>query len=141
MYIIELIFADMHHSGLVVNGVVAFMLPLVLALFLFQRRKESVEKLKQHEDSELGPKYTLVERTLSGRILALLAARRILQDDEKAAVQPQQLPSPSPPAETKASFLSCLCGAGKPQVDFRAKSPQKSLKTPPVIPSSFPTSG
>ena len=120
-------------AGLVINGIVAFLLPLVLAIFTYSARKKSLLKVQILEDREMGCTSALVKRTPSGRILALLKSRLTTSNltsstllsalDQTQTVlsqkSPQELLQPSPKVSQKVSVQdtkakakagwSCLC--------------------------------
>lgn len=111
-------------TGLVVNGLVAFILPLVLAIFTYNARRNSLAKLKKLEDEEVGYISSLVKRTPSGRILALLSSR--LQRSNLSSKPLLTAALDNPPSSSQRSSLAvsgasllpgwwpCLCSSSKP---------------------------
>ena len=55
-------------TGLVVNGIVAFVMPLLLALFLYEARKRSLKRVHDGEELEFSRK---IHRTSSGGMISV----------------------------------------------------------------------
>lgn len=79
-------------TGLIVNGTVAFLLPLLLALLTFEARRRSFTELEKLELLEKDSTIKLAKRTLSGRVLALLNSRLSFADAMASGVTDFPMP-------------------------------------------------
>jgi len=139
-------------TGLIVNGSVAFVLPLVLALITFEARQRSFVELEKLELLEKDSTITLAKRTLSGRALALVNSRLSFADavaqgvtelpmpwveipgvQRTAQVSPYRPQSPAPTTTSDGSQVSLVDEAQSPQQITLTDSQRIRLRASPSL--------
>ena len=103
-------------TGLIVNGAVAFALPLVIGLFLFNARKRSFDKINEMERRRRGSTKNIVKRTNSGRTFSRTvrsndAAQKALPvriANEEGRIESKE--KEDPPSPSFITFFKCFPG-------------------------------
>ena len=106
MYQGSFMLAVLSWTGLVVNGAVAFVLPLLLGLFLYRARRRSFEKIKEMEQKRRGSTKHIVKKTNSGRTLSIILDKNATPSPVEIEAPPVRVSGGTRDESTTTSFMS-----------------------------------